>query len=89
MTTEEKNSVRKSKKQWVAIDGKVRFLTCYECAGNDMWWVPEAGYSLSEVRLFNREKDALNYAIEEAQDEATEADKTLQRLKDRRLKCQP
>ncbi len=79
-------TVRESRKWWAVSDNSVIHATGYSCAPSnpDVWWCPEAGYSLTEkFHLFETEKEALEKLIAEIEIEISNKGKTLTNLKAR------
>lgn len=66
---------RKSKEFWGIDDfHMVRRVTGYECPQEDVWWVPQLGYSMTVgYHLFDSKKDAIEKAL-------SDIDKLINRL---------
>lgn len=80
--TEEAN--RKSKQFWAVDDNwNVVFVTGYECPPNDdIWWVPELGYSLSDKHhLFATEDQARSHALEKLDSKIANLERAFIRLR--------
>lgn len=75
---------RKSKRFWATDDTwNVVEVTGYECPPHDdVWWVPELGYSLSEKHhLFTSAADARRSAIKKLESNIADSQRALNRLR--------
>lgn len=75
---------RQSKQFWAVDDTwEVVFVTGYECPPNDdVWWVPELGYSLSEKHhLFATAQDAREHAMDKLESNIADLQRALDRLR--------
>jgi len=72
---------RVTKKWWAVTEFGVNLVTGYACQDPEMWWCPEAGYTLTEGHhLFKTKPEALRAAISETNDRIRDLQNHLKAL---------